>query len=372
MQRIIKSRSYKKLVPVCFVLVFILIPLTPSSAQQLQHFGIFEYNSRSIALGLTGIIDAYGPLSVLRNPAVNRSGDNLAILPFFEWIGNDRWGDMLEIPQLFANTGNDSRLSALVGKPGTTSKYFGAVLQGRGVTFGYVHSNRDELLLEEKVGLVDPASKMYGRNLESDQLFGGYTLKLGRKARLGILFRNIRIIDTGVRDTLAFRLRNIQDIDDFLDETGAKKSSTAGVDFGGLLAFNILRRPVTVGFSLKNVTASDLDSIEVPMLVNAGAAIIPFRGLMIELNLIDVLDEENVFNESGIRIGVEYIFRGISIRSGIVGDKVSFGVGLSGGQLNLDYGSIEVDHTRLSDPDQERSIRETYQSLEISLRGSFY
>lgn len=371
MRRIIKSRSYKKLGAISILLVSIMIPLAPSSAQQLQHFGIFEYNSRSIALGLTGIIDAYGPLSVLRNPAVNRSGDNLAILPFFEWIGNDRWGDMLEIPQLFANTGNDTTLSALVGKPGTTSKYFGGVLQGRGVTLGYVHSNRDELLLEE-VGLVNPFFRMYGRNLESDQLFGGYTLKLGRKARLGILFRNIRIIDTGVRDTLAFRLRNIQDIDDFLNETGAKKSSTAGVDFGGLLAFNILRRPVTVGFSLKNVTASDLDTVEVPMLVSAGAAIIPFRGLMIELNLIDILDEESVFNESGIRIGVEYIFRGISIRSGIVGDKVSFGVGLSGGQLNLDYGSIEVDHTRLSDPDQNRIIRETYQSLEISLRGSFY
>jgi len=308
-QRIIKSQSYKNLGAISILLASILIPLTPSSAQQLQHFGISEYNTRSIALGLTGIIDAYGPLSVIRNPAVNRSGDKLAILPFFEWIGNDRWGDMLEVPQLFANSGNDSTLAGLVGKPGTTSRYFGAVLQGRGLTFGYVHSNRDELLLGEEVGFVNPTFRMYGRHLESDQLFGGYTLKLGRKARLGILFRNIRIIDTGVRDTLAFRLRNIQDIDDFLDETGAKISSTAGIDFGGLLAFNILRRPVTVGFSLKNVTASDLDTVEVPMLVNAGAAIIPFRGLMIELNLIDILDEENVFNESGVRIGVEYIFR---------------------------------------------------------------
>ncbi len=322
-----------------------------------------------MALGLTGIIDAYGPLSVIRNPAVNRSGNNLAILPFFQWIGNDRWGDMLEVPQLFANSGNDATLSALVGKPGTTSRYFGAVLQGRGLTFGYVHSNRDELLLEE-VSFVNPSFRMYGKHLESDQLFGGYTLKLGRKARFGILFRNIRIIDTGVRDTLAFRLRNTQDIDDFLDEAGAKISSTAAVDFGGLLAFNILRRPVTVGFSLKNVAASDLDTVEVSMLVNAGAAIIPFRGLMIELNLIDILDEDSVFNESGIRIGVEYIFRGISIRSGIVGNKVSFGVGLGGGQLSLDYSSIEVDHTRLSDPD--RTIRETYQSLQITLRGRFY
>ena len=371
MQRIIKSQSYKKLGSISVLIVSILIPLTPSSAQQLQHFGISEYNTRSIALGLTGIIDAYGPLSVIRNPAVNRSGDKLTILPFFQWIGNDRWGDMLEVPQLFANTGNDATLAGLVGRPGTTSRYFGAVLQGRGLTFGYVHSNRDELLLEE-VSFVNPNFRMYGKHLESDQLFGGYTLRLGRKARLGILFRNIRVMDTGVRDTLAFRLRNTRDIDDFLDEEGAKISSTAGIDLGGLLAFNILRKPVTVGFSIKNVTATDLDTVAVPMLVSAGAAIIPFRGLMIELNLIDVLDEEDVFNESGVRIGVEYIFRGISIRSGLVGDKVSFGVGLGGGQLSLDYGSIEVDHTRLSDPDQDCTIRETYQSLQISFRGRFY
>ena len=76
-----------------------MIQVKSINAQEIQHFGISEYSNRSIGMGLTGIIDAYGPLSVLRNPALNRTGRHVTIKPFFEWIGNGEWDEVTRIPQ---------------------------------------------------------------------------------------------------------------------------------------------------------------------------------------------------------------------------------------------------------------------------------
>lgn len=335
---------------------------SPLHSQELQHFGINEFDSRSIGLGLTGIVDAYGPLSVLRNPALNRSGRALSFKPFFQWVGNNKWDDVNDLATGSSSVSPDNIT-------GFTSRYFGGVVQGKGITVGFIHSNRDELRFEKDgIGLFDPPPIFYGKHVESDFLFAGYTLKVTNRGRVGILLKNFRLSDTGVISDSARSFMDRDDIDRFFDESGSLKETTVGIDLGGLFAMNILRRPITVGVSVNNVVTDSLFGISQPTFFNAGVAMVPFNGLLIEANIVSKLNDDNNDSDSEFRFGVEYIFSGLRIRSGLAGENVSFGAGIGGEGLSLDYGAIEVDHNGLSGGRK----KETYQSFQISLTGRFY
>lgn len=131
---------------------------------------------------------------------------------------------------------------------------------------------------------------------------------------------------------------------------------------------NIFRRPITVGVSVNNVVTDSLFGISQPTFINAGVAMVPFNGLLLEANVVNKLEDDNKSSDSEIRFGVEYIFSGIRIRSGLAGENVSIGVGIGGEGLSLDYGAIEVDHNGLV----AGRKKETYQSFQISLSGRFY
>ncbi len=338
-----------------------------ANGQEFQYFGIQEYGSRSIGMGLTGIIDAYSPLSVFRNAALNRTGKKMMIKPFYEWIGNGRWDEVITIPQQINGASGTSFSDIVSNDPGLTSNYWGGVIQGSGFTFGYIHSNRKEFLFRD-VGLYESSPKFFGRHVKSDLLFAGYTLKLGGKGRLGVLLKNFQLIDTGVKNALASSIVNRDGIDKFLDEKGSDKETTAGIDFGGLYAMSILGKPVTIGLSLLNVLSTENSGENLPVYLNAGIAMVPIRNLLLEINAVDITDEDGVFSESGIRAGIEYTMRGLRIRSGFFGDNLSFGLGVGGEGLSIDYGVIEIDHL----PVVGISKRERFQSLQISLSGTFY
>lgn len=345
----------------------IMTQIKSINAQEIQYFGISEYSSRSIGMGLTGIIDAYGPLSVLRNPALNRTDRRVTIKPFFEWIGNAEWDEVTRIPQQLNGSSETVSSDNVSTDPGLTSRYLGGVIQGRGITLGYIHSNRDEFLFRD-VGLFEATSEFYGRHVESDFLFAGYRMKIGNKGRVGILLKNFRFLDTGIRKTLSSTIVDRNDIDRFLDETGSSKETTVGIDIGGLLALSLLKRPITFGFSLVNVVSSEFEGKTAPFYLNAGIAVVPLRNLLIEFNAVDIGDEDGRFSTTGIRAGVEYTLRGLRIRSGLYGENRSFGLGIGGEGLNLDYGVIEIDHTDVTG----RINKERFQSLQVSLSGNFY
>ncbi|MCH7818694.1 MAG: hypothetical protein IIB40_03960 [Candidatus Marinimicrobia bacterium] len=318
-------------------------------------------------MGLTGIIDAYGPLSVLRNPALNRAGRHVTIKPFFEWIGNNEWDEVTRIPQQLNGSSETVSSDNVSIDPGLTSRYLGGVIQGRGITLGFIHSNRDEFLFRN-VGLFETTSEFYGRHVESDLLFAGYNIKFGRKGRIGFLLKNFQFLDTGVRKTFASTIRNREEVDRFLDKEGSSKETTVGIDIGGLLALSVLKRPITLGFSLINVLSSEFKGKTVPFYLNVGIAVVPLRNLLIEFNAVDIKDEDGRFSTTGIRAGVEYTLRGLRIRSGSYGENRSFGLGVGGEGLSIDYGVIEIVHTDvIGGIDKER-----LQSLQVSLSGNFY
>ena len=372
MLKIIRSKNYTLLVQAVIFCFLIITQVKSVSAQQFQYFGIPEYSSRSIGMGLTGIIDAYGSLSVLRNPALNRTEKRVMVKPFFQWIGNGKWDEVILIPQRLNDA---SGISFFETDPGLTSNYWGGVIQGRGVTLGYIHSNRKEFLYSD-VSLIE--QKFYGRQVESDFLFAGYNIKIGRRGRIGFLLKNFQFIDTGVRNTLSSNIVDRNGVDLFLDEKGSNKETTVGIDIGGLLAVSVLRKPVTIGFSLINVVSSGFSLINVvssefiekpvPFYLNAGIAVVPFRNLLIELNAVDIGDKDGMFSDNGIRAGIEYTLRGLRIRSGLYGDILSFGLGVGGEGLSIDYGVIEIDHTTV----KGANSRERYQSFQVSLSGNFY
>ena len=342
---------------------------SPLRGQELQHFGINEIDSRSIALGLTGIVDAYGPLSVLRNPALNRSGRAFRFKPFFQWIGDNNWADVIAIPQQLGDISNGSSSALPDISTGLTSRYFGGVIQGRGVTVGYVHSNRDELrFVNSGIGLFDPPRIFYGQHVASDFLFAGYTSNVSHRGRVGGLLKKFRKRDTGIRTINADSLMNTNDIDDFLDETGSAVETNVGIDIGALFTMNILRRPITVGVAINNVVTDSLLGIKPPTFVNVGLALVPFNGLLLEANVVNRLEVDNSPSDSEFRFGIEYIFSGLRIRSGLAGENASFGVGVGGEGLSIDYGVIEVDHRSLNG---ER-VKVTFQSFQISVSGRFY
>ena len=362
MLKIIRFKNYTLLVQAVIFCFLIITQVKSVSAQQFQYFGIPEYSSRSIGMGLTGIIDAYGSLSVLRNPALNRTEKRVMIKPFFQWIGNGKWDEVILIPQ---RVNDASGISFFETDPGLTSNYWGGVIQGRGVTLGYIHSNRKEFLYSD-VGLIE--QKFYGRQVESDFLFAGYNIKIGRRGRIGFLLKNIQFIDTGVRNTLPSNIVDRGEVDLFLDEKGSDKETTVGIDIGGLLAVSVLRKPVTIGFSLINVVSSEFMGKPVPFYLNAGIAVVPLRNLLIELNAVDIADEDGMFSDNGIRAGIEYTLRGLRIRSGLYGDTLSFGLGVGGEGLSIDYGVFEIDHM----PVKGESSKEMFQSFQVSLSGNFY
>ena len=344
-----------------------MIQVKSINAQEIQHFGISEYSNRSIGMGLTGIIDAYGPLSVLRNPALNRTGRHVTIKPFFEWIGNGEWDEVTRIPQQLNGTSETVSSDNVSTDPGLTSRYLGGVIQGRGVTLGYIHSNRDEFLFRD-VGLFEATSKFYGRHVESDLLFAGYRIKIGNIGSVGILLKNFQFLDTGIRKKLSATIVNRDDINRFLDEKGSSKETTVGIDIGGLLALSVLKRPITLGFSLINVVSSEFKGKTAPFYLNAGIAMVPFRNLLLEFDAVDIRDEDGRFSTTGIRAGIEYTLRGLRIRSGSYGENRSFGLGVGGEGLSIDYGVIEIVHTDvIGGIDKER-----LQSLQVSLSGNFY
>ena len=344
-----------------------MIQVKSINAQEIQHFGISEYSNRSIGMGLTGIIDAYGPLSVLRNPALNRTGRHVTIKPFFEWIGNGEWDEVTRIPQQLNGTSETVSSDNVSTDPGLTSRYLGGVIQGRGVTLGYIHSNRDEFLFRD-VGLFEATSKFYGRHVESDLLFAGYRIKIGNIGSVGILLKNFQFLDTGIRKKLSATIVNRDDINRFLDEKGSSKETTVGIDIGGLLALSVLKRPITLGFSLINVVSSEFKGKTAPFYLNAGIAMVPFRNLLLEFDAVDIRDEDGRFSTTGIRAGIEYTLRGLRIRSGLYGENRSFGLGVGGEGLSLDYGVIDIDHTDVIG----RINKERFQSLQVSLSGNFY
>lgn len=318
-------------------------------------------------MGLTGIIDAYGPLSVLRNPALNRAGRHVTIKPFFEWIGNNEWDEVTRIPQQLNGSSETVSSDNVSIDPGLTSRYLGGVIQGRGVTLGYIHSNRDEFLFRD-VGLFEATSKFYGRHVESDLLFAGYRIKIGNIGSVGILLKNFQFLDTGIRKKLSATIVNRDDINRFLDEKGSSKETTVGIDIGGLLALSVLKRPITLGFSLINVVSSEFKGKTAPFYLNAGIAMVPFRNLLLEFDAVDIRDEDGRFSTTGIRAGIEYTLRGLRIRSGLYGENRSFGLGVGGEGLSIDYGVIEIVHTDvIGGIDKER-----LQSLQVSLSGNFY
>ena len=351
---------------VIFCLV-ITIQVKSISAQEFQYFGISEYDSRSIGMALTGIIDAYGPLSVFRNPALNRAGKRVTIKPFFQWIGNGEWDEVTLIPQQLNDASGTVSSDSVGTDPGLTSRYLGGVIQGRGFTLGYIHSNRDEFLFRG-IGVFEVSPKFYGRHVESDLLFAGYNIKFGKRGRIGFIFKNFQFLDTGIRNTQSSKIVNRDQVDNFLDEKGSTKETTVGIDIGGLLAVSVLKRPVTIGFSLINVVSSKFAEKTVPFYLNAGIAVVPFRNLMIEFNVVDIGDEDGMFSETGKRIGIEYAMRGLRVRSGFYGDNLSFGLGIGGEGLSIDYGVIEIDHT----PVKGENSRERFQSFQVSLSGNFY
>ena len=341
---------------------------SPIRSQELLHFGINEIDSRSIGMGLTGIVDAYGPLSVLRNPALNRSGRALSFKPLFQWNGNNKWGDVIAIPRQLSGTGNGSSSVIPNSLLGLTSRYFGVIVQGKGTTVGYIHSNRDELLFNDGFGLFDPQPKFYGRHVESDFLFAGYTFNITHRSRVGVLLKNFRMMDTGLRSINATSLRSANDVDDFLDEEGSRVETNVGIDLGALFTMNILRRPITVGVAINNIATDSLFGFKPPTYVNVGLALVPFSGLLLEANVVNRLENDNNSSDVEFRFGVEYIFSGVRIRSGIAGENASFGVGIGGEGLSLDYGVIEVDHNSLNGG----IVKETFQSFQISVSGRFY
>ena len=335
------------------------------SAQELQFYDIPEYGSRSIGMGLTGIIDAYGPLSVLRNPALNRTGKRVTIKPFFQWIGNGEWEDVTLIPRQLNDMISPDNVSSATG---LTSRYLGGVIQGRGFTLGYIHSNRKEFLFRD-LRLYGESSKYFGRRVKSDLLFAGYNLKFSSKGRIGFMLKNFRFRDTGNISTPSSSIVNRDGVDIFLDEKESTKETTVAVDIGGLLGLSLLNTPVTIGFSLINVVSSDSANEEpMPFYLNAGIAVVPLRNLLLEFNVIDISDEDGMFSKIGKRIGIEYTMRGLRIRSGFYGDNLSFGLGVGGEGLSIDYGVIEIDHT----PVIGRDNKEKFQSIQVSISGNFY
>ena len=368
MLKIIRFNNYTAFGWVLILCLLIATQVNSISAQEIQYFGIPEYGSRSIGMGLTGIVDAYGPLSTLRNPALNRTGKRVTIKPFFQWIGNGEWDDVTLIPQQLNGPSRTISPDSVSAGTGLTSRYLGGVVQGRGFTLGYIHSNRDEFLFFRGVGLVDPTPEFYGRHVKSDFLFAGYNINIGQRGRIGFIFKNFQNVDTGIRNTLSSNIVNRDQVDNFLDEKESQKESTTGIDIGGLLAVSVFKRPVTFGFSLINVVSGEFAGETVPFYLNAGIAVVPLRNLMIEFNAVDIKDEDGMFSKTGIRIGIEYAMRALRIRSGFYGNKLSFGLGVGGEGLSIDYGVIEIDHT----PVKGRENKENYQSIQVSLSGNFY
>ena len=319
-------------------------------------------------MGLTGIVDAYGPLSVLRNPALNRSGRSFSLKPLFQWNGNNKWSDVITIPQQLVDIANGSSSVMPNNLTGFTSRYYGVVVQGKGTTVGYIHSNRDELKFDDGFGLFDPQPIFYGKHVESDFLFAGYTLNVTDRGRVGVLLKNFRMSDTGTRSRKANLLRGTNAVDDFLDEAGSDIETNIGIDLGALFTMNVLRRPITVGLSVNNVVTDSLFSIKPPTFVNVGLAIVPFNGILLEANIVNKLENSDNSSNSEFRFGAEYIFGGIRIRTGFAGENASFGVGFGSQRLSFDYGVIEVDHKSLSGG----IVKETFQSIQISLSGRFY
>lgn len=336
--------------------------------QELQHFGINQVDSRSIGLGLTGIVDAYGPLSVLRNPALNRSGRTLRLKPLFQWNGNNKWRDVISIPQQLDDISNGLSSAMPSDLTGLTSRYYGIIVQGRGTTVGYIHSNRDELKFDDGFGLFDPQPIFYGRHVESDFLFAGYTLNVTGRSRIGVLLKNFRMSDTGTISREAISLSNANEVDNFLDNADSDVETNIGIDLGGLYTMNVLGRPITVGLAINNVVTDSLFGIRPPTFVNVGLALVPFRGLLLEANIVNKLEDDNNTSDSEFRFGIEYIFNGIRIRSGFAGENASFGVSLGSERLGFDYGVIEVDHKSLTG----EIVKETFQSFQISLSGRFF
>ncbi|TFB09726.1 hypothetical protein E3V55_07210 [Candidatus Marinimicrobia bacterium MT.SAG.3] len=365
MPKIIKFKNctaFGRLLIICLV---ITVQSKSISAQELQFYGIPEYGSRSIGMGLTGIIDAYGPLSVLRNPALNRTGKRVTIKPFFQWIGNGEWEDVTLIPRQLNDMISPDNVSSATG---LTSRYLGGVIQGRGFTLGYIHSNRKEFLFRD-LRLYGESSKYFGRRVKSDLLFAGYNLKFSSKGRIGFMLKNFQFRDTGNISTPSSSIVNRDGVDIFLDEKESTKETTVAVDIGGLLGLSLLNKPVTIGFSLINVVSSDSANEEpMPFYLNAGIAVVPLRNLLLEFNVIDISDEDGMFSKIGKRIGIEYTMRGLRIRSGFYGDNLSFGLGVGGEGLSIDYGVIEIDHT----PVIGRDNKEKFQSIQVSISGNFY
>jgi len=363
--------AFGRLLIICLV---ITVQSKSISAQQLQFYGIPEYGSRSIGMGLTGIIDAYGPLSVLRNPALNRTGKRVTIKPFFQWIGNGEWEDVTLIPRQLNGISGSISLDSVSNATGLTSRYLGGVIQGRGFTLGYIHSNRKEFLFDEGVlldiSIFEMFPKFYGRRVKSDLLFAGYNLKFGNRGRIGFMLKNFQFRDTGNISTISSSIVNRDGVDFFLDDDDKEstKETTVAVNIGGLFGLSLLNKPVTIGFSLINVASSDFKEEEVPFYLNAGIAVVPLRNLLIELNVVDIGDEDGMFSETGKRIGIEYTMRGLRIRSGFYGNNLSFGLGVGGEGLNIDYGVMEIEHTNVIGRDN----KENFQSIQVSLSGNFY
>ena len=370
MPKIIKFKNctaFGRLLIICLV---ITVQSKSISAQELQFYGIPEYGSRSIGMGLTGIIDAYGPLSILRNPALNRTGKRVTIKPFFQWIGNGEWEDVTLIPRQLNDMISPDNVSSATG---LTSRYLGGVIQGRGFTLGYIHSNRKEFLFDKglitDIGIYTITPKYYGRRVKSDLLFAGYNLKFSSKGRIGFMLKNFQFRDTGNISTSLSSIVNRDGVDNFLNEIESTKETTVAVDIGGLFGLSLLNKPVTIGFSLINVVSSDSANEEpVPFYLNAGIAVVPLRNLLIEFNVIDISDEDGMFSKTGKRIGIEYTMRGLRIRSGFYGDNLSFGLGVGGEGLSIDYGVMEIEHTNVIG----RNNKESFQSIQVSLSGNFY
>jgi len=313
-------------------------------------------------------VDAYGPLSVLRNPALNRSGRAVSFKPLFQWMGNNNWGNVMGIPQQLNDFAIGSSSTLPENITGLTSRYFGGVVQGSGVTVGYVHSNRDELRFENGIGLFDPQPKYFGRHVESDFLFAGYTLNITNRGRVGVLLKNFRMRDTGLISADANLLRNSDELDNFLEEGASGVETNVGIDIGALFTMNILQRPITIGAAVNNIVTDSLFGISPPTFINVGVALVPFNGLLLEANLVNRYDDESSSSDSEFRFGLEYIFGGLRIRSGLAGDNVSFGVGIGGEGLSFDYGVIEVDRKELNGGE----VKETFQSFQISLSGKLF
>ena len=183
------------------------------------------------------------------------------------------------------------------------------------------------------------------------------------------MLKNFQFRDTGNISTISSSIVNRDGVDIFLDDKESTKETTVAVDIGGLFGLSLLNKPVTIGFSLINVVSSDSANEEpVPFYLNAGIAVVPLRNLLIEFNVIDISDEDGMFSKTGKRIGIEYTMRGLRIRSGFYGDNLSFGLGVGGEGLSIDYGVMEIEHTNVIG----RNNKESFQSIQVSLSGNFY